>query len=84
MTDGENYFWLRIPASRIDALLASGPAVFPEVEAAEGAARLLSIHLWESLNTRSSDPWATWHYGEGGFDPDQPGVSSITERGQPF
>ena len=47
-------------------------AVFPDVPALESAARLVSVHLDESLATRAPHPTGRWSYRSGGFDPIPP------------
>ena len=66
---------LHLEEQRLLALVESQEgrgAAFPEVSALEGAARLVSVHLDESLATRQPHPTGRWSYRGGGFDPVPP------------
>lgn len=57
------------------ALAADDPALGgPGVDRVEAAARLMSVHLEESLATREPHPSGCWTYDGGGFDARPPWV----------
>jgi hypothetical protein len=57
----------------LDAETRYGPALGgPRITAMEAAARLMSVHLDESLETREPHPSGQWTYHDGGFSPIPP------------
>jgi hypothetical protein len=64
---------LWIPPGALTGVAADPEGVWgPGVGAVESAARLLLVHLDESLETREPHPTGWWTYRGGGFDPVPP------------
>ena len=72
-TDGERLYYITVPAEEAARLVREGPELaehlWPGVAGLEAAARILSIHLQESLDARDSRPGAEWTYRAGFFHP---------------
>jgi len=73
ITDGRSRQHLVVDEELREGLLswAEGRDLWPnEPDRVEKASRLLSIHLWESLDTRSTGVSRSWVYRDGLFWPD--------------
>ena len=76
--------WIRLhmATGELEALIPGASAVWgPGVSGEEGAARLMLVHLDESLDTRTSHETGWWTYTGGFFEP-RPPWDAYDERRQ--
>ena len=77
----EGWIRLHLDGDEIDALLPGASEAWgPEVSDEEGAARLLMVHLDESLATRPPHESGWWTYTAGFFEPLPPWETHAQRR----